>query len=134
MRIVPRRTMNISSPASPSRKRIWRRRISRSRRRSTTAARSASENASKTRTSRRNARVSIVAATRRGDRGLGGHAADESVAELAAALAERRLGQARERQLDDRALGVAQLVLRQERLGRALQFGEKFLIDHDSPH
>src|SRR5262249_22071818 len=129
-----RRTMNISSPASPSRKRIWRRRSSRSRKRSTTAPRSGSEKASKTRTSRRNARASNVAATGRGDRGLGGHAADESVAELATALAERRLDQTRERQLDDRALGVAQLVLRQQRLGRALQLGEEFRVDHDSPH
>jgi hypothetical protein len=51
-----------------------------------------------------------------------------------APLARGRLSQPHERLLHGRALDVAQLVLGQERLGRALQLGEKIRIDHDPAH
>src|SRR5438445_550930 len=51
-------------------------------------------------------------------RGLGGHAADEAAAKLVSPLVRRRLREPGESLLDRRALGVAQLVLGQERLGR----------------
>src|SRR5205823_12000547 len=68
------------------------------------------------------------------ERGLRGHAADEATAELVPPLTRRRLGEPDQGLIDRRALGVAQLVLGEERCRRALELGEKFRIDHHAPY
>src|SRR5213593_1089210 len=145
-RTAPWRTMNISSPGSPSRKRSWFLRRRRSWRLSASAISSGSANRVKRRTSRRNLRRSAGVRTGSAPRALlgacrgcavrdaGARVAEERVAELVPALTGGRLGEPRERLENRRALVGGELVVRQQGVRGSLQRDEEVRIDHRPAH
>src|SRR5580765_8972041 len=131
MTIEPCRTRNISSPTSPSRNSTCPRLSARSRRLAPSTLNSGTATSLNRRTSRRKATVSAGLATAPAAR-LGGHATDESAVESLRALRRRGLAEPGQGAEHRAALGLVELVLSQDLVGRLLQLGEEVRVDHCS--